>query len=273
MGNTLFVVWRESVEAILVVGILHAWLASNDWGRIGRRYLWGGVAAGMLLALALGAALLFAQSRLPAGALEYFQVGMMLLAAALITQMVFWMRRHGGRLRHELETKAARALKAADGWGIAVLAALAVGREGAETAIFLYGAVFERHGTALLSLLAAALAGLGLALATFWLLSRGGRRLSWRTFFRASGTVLLFLAAALLVGGTERLIGLELLPAGIDPVWDTSALLDNASPAGALLASLTGYRARPALAVLLAYLAYWGTILLLSRRGQRVMAA
>ena len=47
MGQVLFIVWRESVEAMLVIGILHAWLSQNPAAG-GKRWLWGGVLAGLL---------------------------------------------------------------------------------------------------------------------------------------------------------------------------------------------------------------------------------
>ena len=54
MGSTIFIVWRESVEAMLVIGILHSWLKFNEMGRAGLRALWLGVGAGVALAGALG---------------------------------------------------------------------------------------------------------------------------------------------------------------------------------------------------------------------------
>ena len=58
LGNVVFVIWRESVEALLVIGILNAWLAQQqvDASR-GRLFLWAGVVAGLLVAVILGAAL------------------------------------------------------------------------------------------------------------------------------------------------------------------------------------------------------------------------
>src|SRR5258705_495282 len=103
MGNALFIVWRESAEAMLVVGILYAWLKRRPDAAVGLRYLWGGVAAGVGLALALAIVMLGVASGLSDDALEYFQVAMMLIAAGLIVQMVFWMRRHGRTFKKELE--------------------------------------------------------------------------------------------------------------------------------------------------------------------------
>src|SRR4029079_8043966 len=78
MGNALFIIWRESAEAMLVVGILYAWLRQHTDMQRGMRYLWGGVAAGLGLALALAAVMLGVARMLSDEGLEYFQVAMML---------------------------------------------------------------------------------------------------------------------------------------------------------------------------------------------------
>lgn len=100
MGQVMFIVWRESVEALLVVGILYAWLKNGDVAaRRGLPYLWGGVVAGVVLAAALGAALLGFSELLSGDAQTYFQIAIVLIAAVLIVQMVFWMRKHGRTLK------------------------------------------------------------------------------------------------------------------------------------------------------------------------------
>jgi high-affinity iron transporter len=231
------------------------------------RYLWGGVAAGVVLAAGLAAAMLGLQSQLSGEAMEYFQIAMMLAAAGLITQMVFWMRKHGRTLKRDLEAGLEQAAQNANWLGMATVAAIAVGREGAETVIFLYGIGVEQHGVERLQFAMAAAAGLGVALATFWLLVRGGKYLSWRVFFRFSETLLLLLAASLLVGATERMIGLDWLPALADPLWNSAFLLDENGTVGNLVAGLTGYRAHPSLTVALVYLAYWTAVFARMRVG------
>jgi high-affinity iron transporter len=266
--NALFIVWRESVEAMLVIGILYAWLRNNDDTGRGLRYLYGGIGAGLGLAGLLAWAMLAVQDELSGQALDHLQTGMMLFAAVLITQMVLWMRRHGRHLKRELETGAARAAAAANWLGLLAVAAIAVAREGAETVVFLYGIALEQHGFAAIEFSLAAAAGLGLALFTFWLLARGGRYFSWRVFFRFSETVLLLLAGALLVNGTEKLVGSGVLPALVDPAWDTSFILDDGGRVGGLIAALTGYRAQPALLLVLTYGTYWALVWWLMRWQQ-----
>jgi len=269
MGNALFIVWRESAEAMLVVGILYAWLKHRPDAATGMRFLWGGVAAGAGLALVLALVMLGIASTLSGNGLDYFQLAIMLIASGLIVQMVFWMRKHGRTFKKDLESDMARNARKSNWWGLLVVVALAVGRETAEAVVFLYGLGAEQNGIANLPIVL--ILGIGAAFATFWALQQGSRVLSWRTFFRVSEVLLLLLAGALLVSGVERLIALDLLPQLIDPVWDTSRILDDSGRLGGLLASFTGYRARPALLPLLALVVYWVLVLFFLNRHGRVV--
>lgn len=258
MLNALIVVFRESLEAMLVVGVLLGWIGRQPAPAALRRGLWLGVAAGLGLALALGFATFAAQSQLAGEALEKFQVGMVLFAAGLIVQMVFWMHRHGRHMKQELEAQAGRAIGAL---GMGAVAAVAVAREGAETVIFLYGLGLESGGGEGFGLIAGALAGFALAAATGWLVARGARFLSFRALFAASEILLLVIASSLLTAGVDRMIGLDWIPPLLDPLWDSSSLLDDGSDAGRLLADFVGYRARPSASLLIAYVAFWALTL------------
>ncbi len=266
MLNALIVVFRESLEAMLVVGVLLAWIGRQPDPAGLRRGLWAGVAGGVGLAIALGFATFAAQSQLQGTALDAFRVGMVLFAAGLIMQMVLWMRRHGRHMKRELEAHASRVSGAV---GIGVVTALAVAREGSESVVFLYGMGLERSGTDLLTLLGAGAAGLALAAATGWLVTRGARFLSYRVLFGASEILLLLIAGSLLAAGVDRMIGLDWLPPLLDPVWDSSALLDDGRGPGRLLADFVGYRARPSATLLIAYAAYWALTLWSLGRGSR----
>jgi len=257
MGNALFVVWRESVEAILVVGILYAWIRRGSVSGVGLRHLFLGSGAGVLLAATLGALMLGLQSQLAGQALDAFQIGVLFVAAALIAQMVAWMNAHGRHIRRDLEISMMRAAERSGGWSCALLAALAVGREGAETVLFLYGIAAERQGGELLDMVLGSLLGFLLALATRALLVRGSRWVPARLFFGVSSALLLLLAGALVVTGVERLVGLDWVPTLGDPLFDISALLDDTSTPGGAVSALTGYRARPSGLVVLAFLVYW----------------
>lgn len=268
MEQVAFIVWRESVEALLVVGILYSWLRASPEGRRGLPWLWGGVGAGLLLAGALALALLGLASWLSDRGQEWFQALMALAACGLVVQMVVWMRSHGRSLKHELETGASEQIRGDHWWGLLVLVMIAVAREGSETVVFLYGALLSSQGAGDAgSMLLAGSGGLAAALLTFWVLQLGGRLMTWRRFFRLTEVLLLLLASALLMSATDRLISLEVLPTLVDPVWDTSWLLGADAGVGKVLADFAGYRPWPALSQLLVWLAYWGVVFGLLRRA------
>jgi len=258
MEQVLFIVWRESVEAMLVVGILYTWLRSTPEGKRGLNYLWGGVAAGLGLAVALALVLLGVSTWLSDEGQEWFQAIMSLAACALVVQMVVWMKKHGRTLKGELEGGARASVANDNWWGLFILVAIAVAREGSETVVFLYGTVSAgEDGSNMLMLALAGLAGFVVALLTFWLLQLGGKLITWRRFFRVTEILLLLLAGSLLVGGLDHLISLDVLPTIIDPVWDSSWLLSDSTGVGKILADFAGYRALPALTSVLLWVAYW----------------
>ena len=177
---------------------------------------------------------------------------MMLVASGLIVQMVFWMRRHGRTLQarprdeHADQRARPRTGGACSSSSRSRSAARARRRSCSSTA---WARSTRARGTSLQVLALGLAAGLADVLGCC---SRAASIFSWRTFFRVSEILLLLLAGALLVSAVEKLIALDVLPALVDPVWDTSAVLDDSSRVGGLVAALTGYRARPALLPLLA---------------------
>ncbi|MGP1628710.1 MAG: FTR1 family protein, partial [Giesbergeria sp.] len=170
MLNAFVIVWRESLEAMLVIGILAAW--AGERGGSVRKGLWAGVVFGVALALALAAVLQGTLGVLSDRGQEIFQALLILFAAVLMAQMVLWMRRHARGLRREMEGALDRAAELRGAWGIAAVAALAVAREGAETVIFLQGIA---SGAGWAALLPSALAGFSVAALTAWAAARGLR--------------------------------------------------------------------------------------------------
>ncbi len=260
-GNVVFIVWRESIEALLVIGILQAWLGQQgDGASRGRIFLWAGVAAGLAAAALLGTAMILFGDQLDDDRQQMFQTGLMLLAAGLIVQMVLWMRRHGRTLKRELETALQRAADAEHWWGVFTLAAIAVAREGCETVVFLAGTLSAARNGALAATSLAAAGGFALAVATYALLQLGSKVLSWRLFFRVTEVLLLLLAGALLLTAADNLVSLGVLPRLSGRLWDASGLLSDGGALGGLVASLTGWRSRPDLTELFVFFAYWGAM-------------
>lgn len=258
-AQIIFVVWRESVEALLVVGILHAWLAHNAADRGAMKYLWGGVAAGLLTAVALSVVLVGFAEALPPNWQDFFQASLILIACALIVQMVFWMRRHGRTLKRELEEGLSRSVNTGQWWGVFALALAAIAREGSETVVFLYGIIAAGATGHIMQTALAIVLALAAAFATYWLLQVFARRMSWRIFFRGTEIMLLCLGSALLVSAVGYLVSFGILPY-TDPVWSTRFLLSDTSSIGGLVASLTGYRSEPDIVTIATWLVYWGGI-------------
>lgn len=266
MGNAFFVVWRESLEAFLIAGILFAWLQANDDTGKGKRALFLGLGAGVGLAVLLGWALLSVQDELTGEALEIFQTATLFIAAGLITQMVLWMRQHGRTIKTRLHADLSAAAEKSGYLGVAVVAALAVAREGAETVIFLYGLA---QGGEMQALAVGTVTGLAAAALTAWLAAKSLAKLNIALLLRLSSILLLVLASALLVAALDRLVGAGYLPALLDPVWDSSLLVDDTTKGGKLFADFSGYRARPALSELLIWAGYWAGVLFAWRRTGR----
>ncbi|NUT89624.1 FTR1 family iron permease [Pseudomonas corrugata] len=265
MTQSMFIVWRESVEALLVLGILQAWVSRQRQTRQLLRYVWSGAALGLLLSTALAGLILLAGEAMSGAANEWFQASLALLASVLIVQMVSWMHRNAGTLKQELTRHADQRLDRQGGLGLLVLALLAVSREGSETVVFLYGAGARLQGPQLGLFAIGAVAGLVLALLTVSLLHSSRRFISWPRFFAISEAILLLLGAALLVSGIERVGGQllamdwpEAVYRGIgDALWDTSAILDDGHGFGGFLADFAGYRASPSALTVLLWIGYW----------------
>ncbi len=257
LSQVFFVMWRETVEAMLVVGILHAWLSRNPEGKQGIKYLWLGVLGGLCGAFVLGFGIEALNALLSDDGQEYFQAALMFAATALIVQMVFWMRRHAKNLKRDMELSLGQRTAQKNWWGVAFLAGLAVAREGSETVVFLSSLATGSNDFSSPTFWTALALGVLLAGATFYVLQLGGKLISWRLFFRATELLLLLLGCALLISAVERLIGIQTLPALVNQLWDSSALLDDGGILGGVVSAFTGYRARPSLMTVLVFLSYW----------------
>lgn len=268
MYQSMFIVWRESVEALLVIGILQAWVSQQHQGDRLAKYLWAGVVLGLMLSGLLAVLILFAGEAMSGSASEWFQAALALVASLLIVQMVGWMHRHGRTLKHDLQRHADSYLARHGGASLLLLALLAVSREGSETVVFLYGSGAQLRGPQLSLFVVGGAMGLVLSALTIALLHSSRRFISWQRFFSISEAVLLILGAALLVSGTER-IGGQLLAMDLpevmyslvgDALWDSSALLSDSHGPGGFLAGFAGYRATPSGMTLLVLAGYWLTV-------------
>jgi high-affinity iron transporter len=244
---------REGVEAALIVGIVAAFLVRKGRGDA-LRPMWLGVGLALGLCAAVAVGLRLAGGELPERPQEGLETVVSLIAVGFVSYMIVWMRRHARGLRSVLEGEAATALAAGSALGLVMMAFLAVLREGFETAVFLL-AVFQdtsnpgSAGTgAVLGLITAVALGIALY--------RGGLKINLSRFFRATGLVLVLVAAGLLATAAHTaheagwLQGLQVQ--AIDLSW----LVKPGEVSGSLLTGMLGLQPKPTVAELAAYLVY-----------------
>jgi high-affinity iron transporter len=260
---------REGVEAALIVGIICAYLVRTGNGRhLGRIRL--GVAAAVVTSAALGLLLFATLGELPAPWEQVFEGSTMLVAAAVVTWMLFWMRRQANSVAGQLQRAVQRVLSAGGAWGLALLAFTAVIREGLETALFLAGqataVASSDGGGGAASVLAGAALGLLIAVGLGYGLYRGSGRLDLGRFFRWTGALLVFIAAGLLASAVHELVEIGWIGFGTQTAFDISGTLPHDQGIGLFLRALFGYSSTPELVALAAWGVYLPVVLALYLR-------
>ncbi|MCZ7589299.1 MAG: FTR1 family protein [Gaiella sp.] len=241
---------REGLEAALVVGILVAYLVKTGRGALLWR-IWAGVATAILISLVFGALLTFGPRGLTFEAQELIGGSLSIVAVALVTWMIFWMARAARGLSGELRLQVDRAIDAGP-WALAVVALLAVGREGLETALFLWAATqaATAGGGGTTQPLLGALLGIVTATVLGYLIYRGALRLNLRRFFTWTGAFLIVVAAGVLSYGVHDLQEAGVLPGLHNLLFDVSDTIDPGSWYGTLLKGVFNFS--PATTVLAA---------------------
>ena len=253
MIPTLVIALREGVEASLIVGIVAAFLVKE-----GRRdalgWVWAGI--GIALALCVGVALLLRAvgQELPQRQQEGLETVVGLIAVAMITYMVVWMRRHARGLRATLEGSAALALAAGTTLALVAMAFLAVLREGFETAVFMLAAFQDTSDPTAAG--AGAVIGLVGAIVLGIALYRGGLRINLARFFRATGLVLVLVAAGLFATTIHTAHEAGWVNALQGQALDLSWLVKPGTVSGSLLTGLGGLQPEPTVGEALGYLIY-----------------
>jgi len=250
---------REGLEAALIIGI-----ALGALRQIRRPDLAPAVWLGTLSAAVVStlAAILLTQLglSLQGSAEQVFEGIAMLLAAGILTWMIFWMNSEGQHLRAQLENGVSRAVSSADRRALYWLAFVAVVREGIELALFLTASFFVGNNADVdsntIQILAGATLGLGTAALLGWTLFATTVRLDLRRFFQVTGFLLVLFSAGLVAHGVHEFNELSWIPAVIDPLWDVNAFIDETSLPGQLLRTLFGYNGNPSLTEVAAYFFY-----------------
>ncbi len=259
MLATFFLMLREGLEAALIVGIVAAYLV-----KIGRRdalpRIAVGVASAVVLSIAIGVAVILTIEELPEIIQATAEGVAALVAVAVLTWMLFWMRRQGRAIKGELEHEVDLAISSGGTFALVALAFVAVIREGVETALFLIP-VLSFNGAGI-DTIAGGVLGLVVAFATGWAIFVAGRRVNLRRFFTVTGSILIFVAAGLVAFAIHE-FGEAGLVANTGVAFDLGGVLSDTTPLGSILHGLFGYRSAPTVLELLGYLAYLVPVLAL----------
>ena len=241
LGNFLIGL-REGLEATLIVSILIAYLVKT-----GRRHLlgkvWAGVGFAVAVSLGFGAILTFGPKGLTFAAQEFIGGTLSILAVGLVTWMIFWMataaRTLASDLRRQVDT-------AAEGtWSLPLIAALAVGREGLETALFIWAATnaAAAQGAPSSGPLLGALLGLCVAVGLGYAMYAGAVRINLSRFFAITGGFLIVVAAGVLAYGVHDLQEAGFLPGLNNLAYDVSAIIPPSGVLGTLLKGIFNFSA------------------------------
>ena len=260
---------REGLEAALIIGIVLGALS-----KIRRSDLSPAVWLGTLSAVGvsiLTAVLLTAFGMsLEEKAEQIFEGVTMLIAAGILTWMIFWMRKQARFLKSELEAGVNKAAASTGRRAMFWMAFVAVVREGVELALFVTAAFFAGDQAQLTSniiqTLAGTILGLGTAALLGWTLFATTVRLDLRRFFQVTGILLILFAAGLVAHGVHEFNEVGWIPAVIEHVWDVNAIVDENSVPGQLLRILFGYNGNPSLTEMIAYFSYLVVVIILWRR-------
>lgn len=261
MLGALIIVFREVIEAGLIVGIV---LAATRGVAGGRAYIAGGVAAGVLGACVVAFFADNLSSAIAGRGQELFNASVLAVAVVMLGWHNIWMARHGREMASGLKA-VGRAVASGERtvFALAVVVGVAVLREGAEVALFLYGVLVS--GETGWNVFAGGLAGLGLGVLTSVATFYGLVTIPPRHIFAVTTALITVLAAGLAAQCAGFLQKAWIVTALSDTLWDTSGILpDNGIP-GRILHALIGYTDQPSVLQVLVYVATLAAILVASR--------
>ena len=231
MIANLLIALREGLEAALVVSIIVAYLVKTD-RRDALPKLWIGVGLATLIPLVAGAIMTWGPKTLSFQGQEILGGTLSFVAVGLVTWMIFWMGKNARELKGELEGSLSKALaEDGSGWGVVWIAVVAVGREGVETALFVWATVRSSIESSTMQTTAGVVTGLALAIVLGVLIYQGAVRINFRIFFATTGYFLVVVAAGIVAYGVGDFQEAGVLPGIMSHAWDLSAHLpDSTSP-------------------------------------------
>jgi len=264
LGNALIGL-REGLEASLVVSILVAFLVrTNRRSELPR--VWLGVAIAVLVSVGVTLTLTLTQQALTFEAQEALGGSLSIIAVGFVTWMIFWMRRNARTLSSDLRGKLDDAIRIGP-VAVVVMSALAVGREGLETAVFFFAAAQAAGETT--RPLIGFLLGIATSIALAYLLYRGAVKINLGKFFTVTGFFLIFVAAGILAYGIHDLQEAGILPGLTTLAFDVSAAIPPDSWYGTLLKGVLNFSPRTTVLEAVVWVGYVAVVLTLFLRPQR----
>ena len=257
MLSTFIIALREGLEACLIVGILVAYIVkTNRQGYL--KPLWTGVISAVIASIGLGAFLTRTSVSLSERGEWLFAGVTSFIAVALVTWMVFWMKRTARTLRNELHGKLDTAV-ATGPLALAGVAFIAVIREGLETSLFVY-TNFQTVDSVTSSTIGLIL-GFAVSITLGYLIYKSAIRLNLAKFFTYSGVALIIVAAGVLSYGIHEFQELSYLPGEKAYAWDVTAAIPKESVLSAFLSGTIGFDANTSWLQLGVYVLYLGAVL------------
>lgn len=254
MIPNLLIGLREGLEAVLVVSVLVAYLVKSD-RRSKLPLVWLGTGIAVAVSLGFGALLTFGPQGLSQTGEDAIAGSLSVLAVVFVTWMIFWMAKASRTLATDLR---AHVDAGATSWSLILISALAVGREGLETALFLWAATRSavRDGVPASEPLVGALIGIVIAVALGWALYAGAVRINLSKFFSITGGALIVVAAGVLASGVRDLQDSGVLPGSGAIAYDVSATIPPEGVVGSLLKGILNFSAAPTVLGVVVWVGY-----------------
>jgi len=265
---------REGLEAALIIGIVLG--AVNKIRRTDLTpAVWFGTLSAVAVSILTAVLLTSFGMSLEDKAEQIFEGITMLIAAGILTWMIFWMGKQARFLKSELEAGVNKAATSPGKRPVFWLAFVAVVREGVELAIFVTAALFAgssgEASSNIIQVLVGTILGLGTAALLGYTIFATTVRLDLRRFFQVTGLLLILFAAGLVAHSVHEFNEVGWIPAIVEHVWDVNTILDENSFTGQLLKTLFGYNGNPSLTEIIAYFAYIATVFVFWRRDNKVI--
>lgn len=266
---TFLIVFREALEACLIVGIILTALA-----RLGQKKYFPhallSAAAAIVISVIAGFAISSATESIQGKAQEMIEGLISVAACGVLTYMVFWMSTQSRKIKSDIEMKVETAVTSGEFFAIVSLPFLSVFREGAETVLFLKAVAIQNSGAVSFW---GGVSGLGLAILLASLIFIGGKKIPLKPFFQYTSYFILLIAAGLLAYGIHELEELGWINPIVYPVWNINHILNEKAGIGSFLKALFGYNGNPSLVEVTAYAAYLIIVPLLLRKTAQLQSS